>query len=244
MRLLLLAGTSEAVQVSHALSRDRRVQAVAALERASSAPAGLFLPSRIGGWQDGDELAEWITLHHISAVLDMSHPFADRITRLCHDVCAGLNIPFAQFLRPAWVPGDGDDWLFLNSEQDAARHVPNGGAVLLATGRYGLENFTDLGHRPIYVRVRERGSDPFPFPVGQFVHRPVPLPVPTEVASLRAFGVTWLVARNTGGGTTSPIIQAARELGLPVGMIRRPKQPEGTKITSIGEALSWVRRRL
>ena len=98
--------------------------------------------------------------------------------------------------------------------------------------------------RPIYVRVRERGKGAFPFPKGQFVHRPARISIVAEKAGLRAYGVTWLVARNTGGSWTMPVIEAARQLGLPVGMIRRPLQPEVSRISTVAEALGWVRRQI
>ena len=39
-------------------------------------------------------------------------------------------------------------------------------------------------------------------------------------------------------------VEAARELGLPVAMVRRPRQPDGMKISTVAETLAWVRRRL
>lgn len=244
MRLLLLAGTPESVHIGHALLRDRRVKTIASLARASRKPFGMQLPMRIGGWDNPEGFADWLTEQDVHAVLDATHPFATGITQRSADVCADLGIPFVQFLRPSWVPREGDNWVFLNEERDALRRAPEDGSVFLATGRHGLMQFMGLGERPIYVRVRNRGVDAFPFPNGRFVHRPARLPVSSEIAGLRAFGVTWLVARNTGGSWTMPVIEAARQLGLPVGMIRRPLQPSVPRIRTIAEAVSWVRRRV
>ena len=244
MRLLLLAGTPEAVQIGHALARDRRIQATASMARASRAPFGMILPMRIGGWGSAEAFSDWLGVHRIDAVLDATHPFATGITRRSAEVCAARGVPFVQFLRPPWLPRGGDTWVFLNSERDAPQHVADGEPVFLATGRHGLMEFMGFGDRPIYVRVRDRGTDTFPFPQGGFVHRPARLPVAAEVAGLRAYGVTWMVARNTGGAWTMPVIEAARQLQIPVGMIRRPLQPEVARVQTIAEALNWVRRRI
>lgn len=244
MRLLLLAGTPESIEIGHALSRDDRVSVTASLARASRAPLAMNAPMRIGGWGGAERFHDWMRAENVGAVLDVTHPFAVSISGRTAAVCADLGVPYVQFLRPAWTPGREDNWVFLNSEREAASHVPDDARVLLTTGRRKLEAFRSLGKRPIFVRVRERGMDAFPFEEGAFIHRPVPLPVINEVAGMRSLGVDWIVARNSGGMGSMPVIEAARHLGLPVGMVRRPPQPEVPRIRTISEALAWVRRRL
>ncbi|MEM6824008.1 MAG: precorrin-6A/cobalt-precorrin-6A reductase [Pseudomonadota bacterium] len=244
MRLLLLAGTSEAVQVGHALARDSRVRTVASLPYPTREPGILKVPQRIGGWQDAVALESWVRETGVGAVLDMSHPFSTKITGQCAEICDRLGIPFVQFMRSSLVPGRGDNWVFLNSEKDVAERAPDKAAIFLATGRHRLPDFVGLGDRPIYVRVRELLHDRFPFPNGRYVHRPTRPSVSTEVEGLKSFDVSWIVARNTGGAWTQPTLDAARVLGIQVGMIRRPRQPEVPRVHSIAEALGWVRRQL
>ncbi len=244
MRLLLLAGTLEAAQICYGLSRDTRVTTVASVGRPMPGALKLRVPMRIGGWGSEEGFADWIESERIDAVLDATHPFSVGISRRTSAVCRALDVPYAQFLRPSWIPGPEDKWIFLNSETEAAYHVQSGDPVLLATGRARLEAFSGLGDRPIYVRVRDRAGTPFPFERGGFLHRPIVLPVAAEVSGLQSFGITSVVARNTGGNGLRNVLEAARHLGLPVGMIRRPMQPEGPKIQTISEAMSWVRRRL
>ena len=57
-------------------------------------------------------------------------------------------------------------------------------------------------------------------------------------------GVTWSVTRNSGGSASFAKLEAARRLGISVAMIRRPPQPEAARISTVSEALAWVRRRL
>ena len=108
MRLLLLAGTPEAVHIGHALARDTRIRATASLARGARAPVGMTLPMRIGGWGGAERFADWLRTNHVEAVLDVTHPFATGITGRSAAVCRDLGIPFMQFLRPSWIPRDGD----------------------------------------------------------------------------------------------------------------------------------------
>ncbi len=49
-----------------------------------------------------------------------------------------------------------------------------------------------------------------------------------------------VVARNAGGDSASAKIEAARELGLPVVMVRRPFIPAREKVESVAEVLRWL----
>ena len=244
MRLLLLAGTPEAGQIGHAIARDSRVTAIASIAQGSRIPHGVNLPMRIGGWGGDAAFREWLRHEGFDGILDATHPFAVPISERAAAAASDLGLDYVQFLRPAWTPSDGDNWIFLNDAGEAAGHIPKVSSVLLTTGRRRLDDFAGLNGRTVWVRVRNRASGAFPFENGGFLHRPVPLPVANEVAGLKALGVEWMVARNTGGGTGAPLIEAARRMGLPVGMIRRPPQPEVPRIQTVAEALAWVRRRL
>ena len=57
---------------------------------------------------------------------------------------------------------------------------------------------------------------------------------------LREHRIEIVVARNAGGDSASAKIEAARELGLPVVMVRRPFIPVWERVETIAEALRWL----
>lgn len=242
MRLLLLAGTPEASQIAGAVTHEPALSVMTS--RAQPVSNGQGPPPRIGHWSDETEFAGWLRDNAVDAVLDASHPYDTAITRRSAAVCRTLDIPFAQYLRPGWTPGPGDNWTFLNSGRDAVRHIPEGDTVCLATGRHGLSEFDGLEDRPVIVRVREAGAGPCPFRNGRFVLGRTDRSAVADMVGFRVRGVRWVVARNTGGAWTRVAVEAARRLGLPVGMIRRPLQPEVPRVRSVHEAIGWVRRRI
>jgi precorrin-6A/cobalt-precorrin-6A reductase len=60
---------------------------------------------------------------------------------------------------------------------------------------------------------------------------------------MRARRTEWIVARNSGGGGARAKIDAARELGLPVVMIKRPKLPDRLRVESVAEVMHWLGHR-
>lgn len=240
MTLLLLAGTGDARAIAVALAAEQ-IAAVASLSGATRHPAALAVPTRTGGFGDAEGFREYLLKAGISAVLDATHPFADRMSRRSCAVAGQLGLPYAQFLRPEWQPGSGDNWVMLDAERDAADHIPRGATVFLATGRQTLENFGNLADRRLFCRVIDPPQRPFPFPGGNYrVGRP-PFSVEDEVALFRELAIDWLVVKNAGGVASRSKLDAARQLEIPVAMIRRPAQPSGSKLETVEQAMAWVR---
>lgn len=243
LRVLLLAGTGEARHIAYALARYPRISSVASLARAGRRPMPLGIPTRIGGWGGRDGFRAWLVDNRITGIIDATHPFAADISSRTAEVADELGIDYLHFLRPAWRPEPDDTWVFLNREEEAARHVPEGATVFLATGRKRLDAFAGLGTQRLICRVVEGPAGPFPLPNGRFVlHRP-PFSVDDEMRTFERLGVDWLVARNSGGAGSHAKIDAARRLGIPVAMIRRPPQPEAARAETLSEVLAWVGRR-
>jgi precorrin-6A/cobalt-precorrin-6A reductase len=239
-----MAGTDEAVQIARAIAREPRVIATASLGRAEVAPHPMGLPLRIGGWGGAEGLAAWLQSEKITAVIDATNPFATRFTARVAEVTAAQGISFLQFLRPPWTPGPGDEWVFLNSEAEVADHIPEGKTALLTTGVRDIAPMGRLRNRRIIIRVRERPPGPFPFDAGEFLVRPKTQSVESEMDFLMEKRVDWMVVRNTGGGSAQGMLEAARSLGIPVAMIRRPRQPAVPRTQTVSEAVAWIRRRL
>jgi precorrin-6A/cobalt-precorrin-6A reductase len=68
-----------------------------------------------------------------------------------------------------------------------------------------------------------------------------PFTVTDELALMRQHDVDVVVTKDSGGGMTAAKLAAARELGLPVVLIRRPPLPHGVPtVDTVEEALAWA----
>lgn len=218
------------------------MQVVASLAGATRTPVSLGVPTRIGGFGGREGFTAYLKRERIGAVLDATHPFAAAMSHRTLDVCTEEGIPYAQVLRPAWRPAEGDTWTFLNNEADAARHVPPHATVFLATGRQSLPLFAPISDRTLFARRIDPPGEPFPFPHGGWVLGRPPFSVGAEEALFHRLGIDWLVVKNAGGSSSRAKLDAARNLGIPVAMIRRPLQPQGIRLETVAAALTWVRR--
>ncbi len=244
MRLLLLAGTAEARQIARALALEERVRTVASLAGATRQPEPLGVATRIGGFGGRDNFRDYLRRETIDAVLDATHPFASVMSHRTFEVCAELDLPYLQFLRRAWTPDPGDKWAFLNNEAEVAQHVPEGARVLLATGSKSLHLFGPLEGRMVFARGMDVPDDPLPFQTGEWLRATPTFRLADERALLDRLSIDWVVARNSGGSSSRIKLDAARDLGVPVAMIRRPLQPPSPRVSTVSSALNWVRAHL
>ena len=198
--ILLLAGTNGAREIAQGLAAEN-IPAIASLAGATRDPAKLVIETRSGGFGGAEQFATYLQKTGITAIIDATHAFASRISARTAQVAAELNIPYLQLLRPAWQAGEGDNWVFLDTEKDAAAHIPIGATVFLATGRQTLGQFSNLQGRRLICRQIDPPDGPFPFENGEFLVGRPPFSIAEEVELFARLGVDWLVSQ--------PIFQAA-----------------------------------
>lgn len=244
LRLLILGGTPEARMISAAIAGDRRVATTATLARVGRRPKPMGVPTRIGTFKDAEEFRAWLHVESFDAILDGTDAYSKTMSDWASAAARDLDIDYIQFLAPLLTPRDDDEWAFLNDLRDAAKFIPADATVFMDVGVSELGPLSILPSQSLYAV----DQDDVTRNLTAGANTPISVrPIETMVAAADLFmslGVDTVIALNSGAHRTTVVLDAARELGLPVGMIRRPPQPEGPKLTSIAEALAWVRRRI
>ncbi len=240
MTILLLAGTGEARAIAAALA-GQGMPVVASLAGAVRQPLPLNVPTRIGGFGGEAGFLAYLDAARISAVIDATHPFATRITPRTARICAARRLPYLRIERPGWQAGPQDHWTLIDAEYDAAAHIPDGQTVFLATGRQTLGLYAGLAGSTLYCRQIDPAEMPFPYPKGGFIIGRPPFSVQAETDLFQRLGITWLIAKDAGGVENRTKLDAARDLGIKVLLIRRPATA-GPKVETVQAALDWAAR--
>ncbi len=239
-QVLVLGGTGEARRLAAALLAEG-VDVLSSLAGRVADPLLPEGPVRVGGFGGADGLADWLVSHRPAAVVDATHPFAARITANAAAAAARHGTPLLRLQRPGWTPGPGDRWTSVGSLAEAAEAVRGAGTVFVTTGRQGVGAFAALPGR-VLVRAVDPPDHPLPAGAVLLLARG-PFTVDEEVALMRDHGVDVVVSKDSGGHLTEAKLVAARQLGLPVVLVRRPPLPAGVEVvTTVEEAVRWTTR--
>jgi precorrin-6A/cobalt-precorrin-6A reductase len=226
--VLILGGTTEARELAAALTA-RGVRVTTSLAGRVARPGALDGDVRVGGFGGADGLADWLRAERVDALVDATHPFAEGITANAARAAAATGVPAVILRRPGWQPGPDDDWHPAASLPEAADLLPRlGRRVFLTTGRLGLAAFAHLTELRFVVRSVEPPDPPMP-PHTHTVLARGPFTLADEHALLREHDIDVLVTKDSGGAATAPKLAAARDLRLPVVVVRRPPLPAGAR---------------
>jgi len=243
VRVLLLAGTTEAAGLATLLAARPGVEVVASLAGRTTAPAPLPCEVRIGGFGGPDGLAQALRAGGFRALVDATHPFADVMPRHAAAAAAAAGVPRLRLVRPPWRPAPGDRWHDVDDLTAAAGALARLGArrAFLTTGRLKLAAFAAVPGVHFLVRSIEP-PDPMPLPAAAstVVLARGPFTVDDELALLRAHRIDTIVTRNSGGDAAAAKLAAARTLGTQVVMVRRPTPPPGPLVGTPEAALRWL----
>jgi precorrin-6A/cobalt-precorrin-6A reductase len=242
--ILILGGTAEARELAAALDAAgvATTSSLAGRVTRPRLPAGAV---RIGGFGGPEALARWLAEHDVRAVVDATHPFAQRISASAAQAAPRAGVALLRLERPGWRERPGDRWTWVGDLDEAAATIPRLGArVLLTSGRQGLAAFATVRDAWFLIRCVDPPGPPLP-PRHELLLDRGPYTLAGERALVDAHGIDLVVTKDSGGAHTAAKLDAARERGLPVVIVRRPPRPAGVAtVASVADALAWVLERV
>jgi precorrin-6A/cobalt-precorrin-6A reductase len=235
----ILGGTDEARELAAVLAGRPGFRVVSTLAdpvRGPRVPPGEV---RAGGFGGPAGLAGWLAAEGVSAVVDATHPFAERISASAAKAARYAEVPLLLLRRPGRTPGPGDDWHWADSLEEAAALLPGlGTRVFLTTGREGLAAFA-RSDRWFLIRCADAPDPPLPAR-RRLVLSHGPYTVDAERDLMRVNDIAVLVTKDGGGDRAAAELTAARELGLPVVVVRRLAPPGVPSVGTVAEAVRWL----
>jgi len=240
LRVLILGGTTDANRLAAAIAGDPRLDPILSYAGRTENPKRPPIAWRIGGFGGVDGLIDYLRAGKIARVIDATHPFAAQMSAHAIAACAATDVPLLALERAPWRRRPGDRWIEVDDFAGAAEAlgiVPR--RVFLGIGRTQLAPFASHPQHFYLVRLVDRPRGPLPLKAEVIIARG-PYDLAGDRAVLTEHRIDIMVTRDAGGDSASAKIEAARELGLPVIMVRRPVIPAREKVESVAEVLRWL----
>ncbi len=240
--MLLLGGTAEARALARALE-GTGVRFTSSLAGRVARPRMPVGETRVGGFGGVEGLQAYLRSEGVSAVVDATHPFAAAISRHAAVACGTEGVPLLRLERPGWsTHPDAGRWHWVDSHDEAAAATLRlGRRPFLSIGRQSLGSFAGPLHDlAALVRVVDEPETPLP-PAWTVRLSRGPYDLEAERALLAGHGTDVLVTKDSGGSHTSAKLDAARDLGAEVVVVRRPPTPPGVEtVSDVGAAADWA----
>jgi precorrin-3B C17-methyltransferase len=185
---------------------------------------------------------------HARAVLDATHPFATRISEQLERLCAGLELPLLRYQRPA-APLPPEVIACADMDEAGRRAVELGSKIFVGTGVKDLSSLLQTPggtQRQWFARVT---------PNPESLERAVLAGLPASRIcamqgpfSQRANEVLWqdweidcVLSKDSGEAGGLPAkIAAAKSLGIPLLVVKRPMCHNPVQTSDPAAVLQWV----
>lgn len=107
-------------------------------------------------------LKRWVQDHHVVALIDCTHPFAERISATAHEVSRKCRLPLITVYRPAWREEPGGQWIHVPTMDMAASRLQDFQRAFLTIGRQQLAAFSAVDTHCL-IRCVEPPLPPLPY---------------------------------------------------------------------------------
>jgi precorrin-6A/cobalt-precorrin-6A reductase len=241
LRVLLLGGSTEATALAERLARVGTIEATLSLAGRTTNPSKSALATRIGGFGGADGLANFLRHEKIDLLIDATHPFAARISTNAVAAAAAAKIPLLAVERPPWTSVEGDDWLDTESIETAIAALPyEPQNVFSGLGRQAIDALCRAPHHRYLIRAVDPIELPPVLSMSELITARGPFRTGEDARLFADYNVRYVLAKNAGGAATYAKIEAARQLGIKVHMVRRPVLPPRTTVASSDAAMNWI----
>ena len=241
MTLLILGGTADARHLANAVIKDNIpvIYSIAGLVRVPQLACTLV----VGGFSQFGGLEKYIVQQNISAILDVTHPYAQIMSTKAALAAKVKSIPYWRFHRPAWqAPTVGETWHQFSDFQQLVKQLAQYPVVLFSIGQLPPTLITPLKKqivtssqmsKPLAQQqiVRTAAEPKFPLlPSMQWLKAIGPFTLADELMLMEKYNIKAMVSKNSGGTATKAKLQAAQQLAIPVFMQTRPELPPADKL--------------
>ncbi|WP_342043468.1 precorrin-6A reductase [Bacillus sp. OTU2372] len=252
--IFVLAGTSDARALALEIKKKGfDLLASVVTENAAVELRESGIPVQVGRLTDED-MVGLIDTKGILAVVDASHPFAEEASKNAIKAAQSAGIPYIRYERESQT-FQYDNMTVVESYEEAAElALAKKGVVMLTTGSKTLQIFTEklLGNPDIRLIARMlprvdnmEKCEQLGLPQKNIVAIQGPFSKEFDKALYKQYGVTLMVTKESGKvGSVDEKVEAAKELGIEVILIGRPKLNYGTVYAHFTDVIAELHKKV
>src|SRR5699024_7232631 len=182
------------------------------------------------GRMNYDEMSAFVQDHQIKVIVDMSHPFADIVSKNAKKLSAECNIKYLRYLRDENI--HVEEGIYVDSYEDCYETLSKlEGVFFFTVGSKHIDKFEKVRgeNRFIYRMLPSEGSIKMAKDAGVHMRDLIgmlgPFSYELNLAFLKNYGANYLVTKESGENSgTDEKIRASLDLGVTPIIIKRSEE--------------------
>lgn len=250
MNLLVLAGTEDGRRLASGLeARGHQVWVSTLTEYGAQIAEAQGLHTRYGAL-DEVGLLSLLKQESFTALIDATHPYAEKIHELAQKVCAQAQLPYFRWERPRIQRDDSPliHWA-AGLEEAGLLACRLGKRIFLSTGSKNLKEWLEVPgfeDQEIFIRVLPNSKvlqqcENLGFKPYQIIAAQGPFTQSFNEALWEQLKIDVVISKESGRiGGTGEKIAASLKLGIPIVILERPRSKETGSTETMQEFLQRV----
>lgn len=256
MKILIMGGTGDAILIAQSLiaAQHNVTYSIAGIVRQPELDCRVLsggfrvqqTPSGEKHFDNGTQGLQWhLEAETYDLVVDATHPYAVQISNNIVVASKISGIPVWRYLRAAWENSSKVDstekaWQEFASLEDIISQLKSYKRPFFTVGRL-IFSRTDLREPHQHWLVRSAGVETANSSDISEIKAIGPFKLDDEMALLTVYGIDVLISKNSGGEAVAAKLEAAKQLGIPVFLLKRPeKAPVEQSFSSTQEIIEQI----
>ena len=221
MKVLILGGTADGRKMAVALTElgVPVIYSVAGLVRKPEMDCEIL----VGGFSALGGLTAFCQARDVQLIIDITHPFAAKMSDSAVQTAHELAIPCWRFHRLDWPKQQDDHWHEFRDWFALIAQAQRYQRVFVSAGRISQQDLDSLSQACELVVLRTAVKPELVLADNVvWVHAIGPFELTDERVLFQQYQIDCLISKNSGGAATYAKLIAAREAKIPVLMHQRP----------------------
>jgi len=222
MKVLVIGGTADGRKLATALFElgFDITYSLAGIVRKAKLPC----PVVSGGFTQFGGLAQYVVDNQITHIVDVTHPFAEKMSNKIAQVSSELALPTIRFHRKQWPQNANDNWIELSQWSDVIEQTACFDSLFITAGQITQDVMNQLAAQAKQVLIRTAMPMNIKRPKNVTWLKAIgPFQLEHELQLIEQYQIDAIISKNSGGDSTYAKIQAAAQASIPVYQFKRPE---------------------
>lgn len=249
-KIWIIGGTTETFETAESLLDNKKDIIITVATKYGLEEFSKFSPYLLQKSMDESQMEEFCKVYNVEKIADISHPYAQNVSKNALEVSRKLNLPYFRYEREnANISYENKDEniFYVNSHSEAISlsKEKNFQRILITTGINNAFDYVNADFPNLYIRILPRSGqikmlEEAKFPSKNIIAMQGPFSLDMNIATIRYCNADVIITKQSGtAGGYDEKIQASISCDISCIVIKRP-QSFGTNFESLKEFIQCL----